>query len=90
MFESLDDEYLRERAADIKDVGKRIMCGLKGIKSNPFEGINEDVIVVAEDLAPSDTANMDFRYIKGFITEAGGVTSHYGKKHGNSCFCRCS
>src|SRR5699024_8673296 len=67
---------LRERAADIKDVGKRIMCGLKGIKSNPFEGINEDVIVVAEDLAPSDTANMDFRYIKGFITEAGGVTSH--------------
>ena len=76
MFESLDDEYLRERAADIKDVGKRIMCGLKGIKSNPFEGINEDVIVVAEDLAPSDTANMDFRYIKGFITEAGGVTSH--------------
>lgn len=76
MFESLDDEYLGERAADIKDVGKRIMCGLKGIKSNPFEGINEDVIVVAEDLAPSDTANMDFRYIKGFITEAGGVTSH--------------
>ena len=71
MFESLDDEYLRERAADIKDVGKRIMCGLKGIKSNPFEGISEDVIVVAEDLAPSDTANMDFRYIKGFITEAG-------------------
>ena len=76
MFESLDDEYLRERAADIKDVGKRIMCGLKEIKSNPFEGISEDVIVVAEDLAPSDTANMDFRYIKGFITEAGGVTSH--------------
>lgn len=76
MFESLDDEYLRERAADIKDVGKRIMCGLKGIKTNPFEGVTEDVIVVAEDLAPSDTANMDFRYIKGFITEAGGVTSH--------------
>lgn len=76
MFESLDDEYLRERAADIKDVGKRIMCGLKGIKTNPFEGIHEDVIVVAEDLTPSDTANMDFRFIKGFITEAGGVTSH--------------
>ena len=38
MFESLDDEYLRERAADIKDVGKRMMCKLKGVKSNPFEG----------------------------------------------------
>ena len=76
MFESLDDEYLRERASDIKDVGKRMMCKLKGVKSNPFEGINEDVIVVAEDLTPSDTATMDFNFIKGFITEAGGVTSH--------------
>lgn len=76
MFESLDDEYLRERAADIKDVGKRMMCKLKGVKSNPFEGIEEEVIVIAEDLAPSDTANMDFKFIKGFITEAGGVTSH--------------
>ena len=76
LFESLDDEYLRERSADIKDVSKRIMCNLKGIKSNPFENINQEVIVVAEDLAPSDTANMDFKYIRGFITEGGGVTSH--------------
>ena len=76
LFESLDDEYLRERSADIKDVSKRIMCGLKGIKSNPFENIDQEVIVVAEDLAPSDTANMDFKYIRGFITEGGGVTSH--------------
>ncbi len=76
MFEGLDDEYLRERAADIKDVGKRIFQHLKGLKSNPFAGITEDSIVIAEDLTPSDTANMDFNYIKGFITEAGGVTSH--------------
>ena len=76
MFENLDDEYLRERAADMKDVGKRIMCHLKGIRSNPFEGINEETIVIAEDLAPSDTANMDFKFVRGFITEGGGVTSH--------------
>lgn len=76
MFESLDDEYLRERAADVKDVCKRIMCALKGVKNNPFEAIEGEVIVVANDLSPSDTANMDFNKVKGFITEAGGVTSH--------------
>ncbi len=76
VFESMDDEYLRERAADIKDVGKRILYKLLGIKNNPFEGINEQSIVIAEDLTPSDTANMDFTFIKGFITEVGGVTSH--------------
>lgn len=76
MFEGLDDEYLKERAADVKDVGRRIMCKLKGVKNNPFEGISEEVIVIADDLAPSDTANMDFNFVKGFITEAGGVTSH--------------
>ena len=69
MFENLDDEYLRERAADMKDVGKRIMCHLKGIRSNPFEGINEETIVIAEDLAPSDTANMDFKFVRGFRSE---------------------
>lgn len=76
MLENIDDEYLRERAADIKDVSKRIMCKLKGISDNPFANINENSIIVAHDLAPSDTANMNFEYIKGFITELGGVTSH--------------
>lgn len=76
MFAEIDDEYLRERAADMKDIGKRLMCALKGVKTNPFADIKEDVIVIAEDLAPSDTANMDFQMVKGFITEAGGVTSH--------------
>lgn len=76
MMESLPDEYLRARGTDIRDVGKRIMCNLKGIKANPFDGIDEEVIVIANDLAPSDTANMDFNWVKGFITEAGGTTSH--------------
>ena len=76
IFESMDDEYMRERAADIKDVSHRLMCILQGVKSNPFEGITEDVILVAQDLTPSDTVAMDLTHIKGFITQEGGVTSH--------------
>lgn len=76
MFEDMDDEYLKERASDIKDVCKRILSILKGVNLNPFADISEEVIVVANDLAPSDTAIMDFNKILGFITEVGGVTSH--------------
>ncbi|MBP1754104.1 MAG: ptsI [Firmicutes bacterium] len=76
IFESMDDEYMRERAADIKDVSHRLMCILQGVKSNPFEGITEDVILIAQDLTPSDTVSMDLTHIKGFITQEGGITSH--------------
>lgn len=76
MFDCMDDEYLKERASDIKDVCKRILGILKGISLNPFADINGEVIVVANDLAPSDTAVMDFNKVLGFITEVGGVTSH--------------
>lgn len=76
MFAEMDDVYLKERADDIKDIGKRLLYALKGIKTNPFTDLQEDTIVVAKDLTPSDTANMDFQYIKGFVTETGGMTSH--------------
>lgn len=76
MFAGMEDEYLRERASDIKDVCKRILGMMKGISLNPFSKIDGQVIVVANDLAPSDTANMDFNKVLGFITEVGGVTSH--------------
>lgn len=76
MFETMDDEYLRERAADIKDVCKRILSIIKGISLNPFSGIQNEVIVIANDLTPSDTASMDLNKVLGFITEVGGVTSH--------------
>ena len=76
MFESMDDEYMRERAADVVDVGKRIMAELKGIAIDKFSAIREPVVVVAEDLTPSDTAEMDFSLVRGFITAKGGVTSH--------------
>jgi phosphotransferase system enzyme I (PtsI) len=76
IFESLDDEYMRERAADIKDIKYRLLCELQGVKINPFEDIKEEVILIAEDLTPSDTACLNLEYILGFITQEGGVTSH--------------
>lgn len=76
IFECMDDEYMRERAADIKDIRHRLMCELQGVKVNIFDGIKEQVILIAEDLTPSDTASLDLSKILGFITQDGGVTSH--------------
>ena len=76
IFKMMDDEYMKERAADVKDVGSRIISKLKGIDVNPFENIKEEVVLIAEDLTPSDTALIDLKLVKGFITELGGVTSH--------------
>lgn len=76
IFEMMDDEYMRERGADVKDVGNRLMTRLKGLAESNFDEIREKVILAAEDLAPSDTAKLNMDYILGFITESGGVTSH--------------
>lgn len=76
IFESMDDEYMRERAADMKDVSKRLLYALKGIDDNPFSAMKEKSIIAAKDLAPSDTAKMNMEMVAGFITEEGGVTSH--------------
>lgn len=76
LLESLEDDYLRERAADVRDVCRRIMAFLKGIDDDPFRNIKEAVILFAEELNPSDTAKMDFRYIRGMVTAKGGSTSH--------------
>ena len=76
IFEMMEDEYMKERSADVKDVGNRVMRKLKGIAGSSLSDINEKVILVAKDLAPSDTAIIDLNYVMGFITELGGVTSH--------------
>lgn len=76
IFEGMDDEYMRERAADMKDVSRRLLYALKGIDDNPFAAMKEPSIVAAKDLAPSDTAKMNLDLVAGFITEEGGVTSH--------------
>lgn len=74
MFEGLDNEYFRERALDIKDVGRRILKKLLNISDTGFEG--EGLIIVAKDLTPSDTAKIDKNQVEGFITAIGGSTSH--------------
>ncbi|MFT4144435.1 MAG: phosphoenolpyruvate--protein phosphotransferase [Mobilitalea sp.] len=76
IFESMDDEYMRERAADIKDIRNRLMRALSGAQENHLEAIKEEVILVAKDLTPSDTAALNLSYILGFVTVEGGVTSH--------------
>lgn len=67
---------MQERAADIKDVTKRVMANLLGVKLPSPALINEEVIIVAEDLTPSDTAQLDKKYVKAFVTNIGGRTSH--------------
>ncbi|PKG22194.1 phosphoenolpyruvate--protein phosphotransferase [Niallia nealsonii] len=76
MFESMDNEYMRERAADIRDVTKRVLAHLLGVHLANPSMISEEVIVVAEDLTPSDTAQLNREFVKGFTTDIGGRTSH--------------
>ena len=76
MFESMDNEYMKERAADVRDVARRIIAHLLGVSLSDPTMINEEVIVVADDLTPSDTAQLDREFVKGFITNIGGRTSH--------------
>ncbi len=75
MFESMDNDYFRERAADVKDVTFRLKCNLLGLQIPDLTSIAEDSIIVAHDLTPSDTAQLN-EFVKGFATEIGGKTSH--------------
>ncbi|WP_107924804.1 phosphoenolpyruvate--protein phosphotransferase [Lysinibacillus parviboronicapiens] len=76
MFEGIDNEYMQERAADIRDVSKRLLAHLLGVELPDISRLSSDVIIVAEDLTPSMTAQLDTKYVKGFITDIGGRTSH--------------
>ncbi|BAM47961.1 phosphoenolpyruvate--protein phosphotransferase [Amphibacillus xylanus] len=76
IFKNMDNEYMRERAADIKDVTERVMAHLLGVSFPNPALINEEVIVIAEDLTPSDTAQLNKQFVKGFTTNIGGRTSH--------------
>ncbi len=76
IFESMDDEYMKERAADIKDVGGRLMRNALGLKEQDLSLIDEDTVVIAYDLTPSDTATMNKEKVLGFATDIGGRTSH--------------
>lgn len=75
-LESLDDEYLKERATDIRDIGSRVVKNALGINIINLSAIQEEVILVANDLTPSETAQINLDYVLGFITDIGGRTSH--------------
>ncbi|UYT89443.1 phosphoenolpyruvate--protein phosphotransferase [Enterococcus faecium] len=77
MFEAMEDNaYMQERAADIRDVAKRILAHLLGVTLPNPSMIDEEVVVVAHDLTPSDTAQLDRNFVKAFVTDIGGRTSH--------------
>ncbi|WP_123041577.1 phosphoenolpyruvate--protein phosphotransferase [Cohnella candidum] len=76
MLEEMDDELLRERAVDIKDVSGRIMRHLRGVAGSDLSAMPDECVLVAEDLTPSDTAQLDLNKVRGFITEVGSRTSH--------------
>ena len=76
MFQSIEDEYLRERAEDIRDVMNRVIRILMGISGLDFSKMEENSIIVAKDLTPSDTAQIDRKKVAAMITEVGGKTSH--------------
>ncbi len=76
VFSKIEDEYLKERIADINDVGKRILRNLLGKTRTALSDLKERVIVVAHDLSPSDTAAMHKQSVSAFVTDIGGKTSH--------------
>lgn len=76
MFSQMDDEYMRERGADIKDVGGRILRNLTGKSDNVLSNIPDNTVIVAHDLTPSDTAQIDKKKVIAFLTDVGGRTSH--------------
>lgn len=77
MFEGMEDNaYMQERAADIRDVRKRVLARLLNVTLPSPATIEEEVIIIAEDLTPSDTAQLNKKYVKAFVTDIGGRTSH--------------
>ncbi|WP_125771155.1 phosphoenolpyruvate--protein phosphotransferase [Companilactobacillus furfuricola] len=77
IFEGMtDNAYMQERAADVRDVTKRVMARLLGVELPNPSLIDREVIIVAHDLTPSDTAQLNKKYVKGFVTDVGGRTAH--------------
>lgn len=76
VMSSLDDEYLRERADDYKDIGFQVLSKIKGFVPKDLSKLEEDCIVISKELTPSDTSNMNKAKVLGFATDLGGKTSH--------------
>jgi len=75
-FSKIDDDYLRERATDLRDVLRRILSNLTGQKLNQFSGMSEEHVLVSNDITPSESASVDKAKLLGIVTDAGSKTSH--------------
>lgn len=75
-LEEIDDEYLKERATDVRDIGKRLLRNILAIPIIDLSAINEEAVLVAVDLTPSETAQLNLEKVLGFVTDIGGKTSH--------------
>jgi phosphoenolpyruvate-protein phosphotransferase len=76
IFESMEDEYMRERSTDMLDIKERLLYALKGVSGDAFAHMTKPCVIVATDLTPSDTIRMDTDKVLGFVMQYGGVTSH--------------
>lgn len=76
IFEQMEDEYLRQRSSDIKDLSQRVLGHLQGTSRTALTDLKVPIVLAAEDLAPSDTVMLDKNLVKAFITDVGGRTSH--------------
>ena len=76
IFESMDNEYMKERAADVRDVSKRVLAHILGVTLPNPSMIDENVVIIGNDLTPSDTAQLNNEFVQGFVTNIGGRTSH--------------
>ena len=76
VMSALDDEYLKERADDYKDIGFQVLCKIKNIVPKDLSKLDEEYIVISKELTPSDTSNMDKEKVLAFATDLGGKTSH--------------
>lgn len=75
-FEAMDDHYFKERAADVADVSNRLVRNILGKENTDLSSISKEVVIVAHDLTPSETSQLNPKFVKGFVTEIGGRTSH--------------
>lgn len=76
VMSALEDEYLKERADDYKDIGFQVLCKIKNVVPKDLSKLDEECIIISKELTPSDTSNMDKEKVLGFATDLGGKTSH--------------
>lgn len=76
LFETMQDPYFKERSGEIKDISYRLLCNILGLEIPSLDNVQEEVVVVSSELSPADTVSLNLDFVKGFVCELGGKTSH--------------